>query len=229
MKKTLIWGVCGGLIALSVICAEATTVLEFGSAADTHGRIRKIGGNVTFEPGIVELKNISGDLYKAHVEISPIIIDPLSKVSSIIGDYYAADEELSTEGFEIFADIDGDTILDRVFYGDLDIDNLLVLDDAGTFDAEIAVDLSNLHLDNVAKMNAEWGGVPTLLTDLVNLGVLDLILNIVSQGGTDLAAAIDTGGLVPDIVLTGTAVPEPGVLSLMLFGALFLVRSIKKR
>lgn len=212
---------------------KAAVNLGFGSTESTHGKITKIGGDVVLNFGFLELKGLSSSdpLYKAKLEIDDAKIDPLSKSSSIIGAMYSIEELTSVEAFALFADVNSDSIYERILYGDLHLDNLLVIDDAGTVDAEISIDVNNLSLDNVAMMNTFWLGVPTILTDIVSAGYLDLVINIASAGGTNLAAGIDAGGLIPDLVISGTttSVPEPRVVSLMFLGLGIIYRSVRKK
>ncbi|MEW6535902.1 MAG: PEP-CTERM sorting domain-containing protein [Candidatus Auribacterota bacterium] len=205
--------------------------LGFGSTENTHGKITQMANQVILDFGFLELKDLmpSDNLYAAKVEISSAIIDTSSKVSSMFGAYYSINELFSSQAFALFADIDGDSSYERILYGDLQLDGLIVIDDAGSVDAELGVDITNLALDNVTMMNTEWGGVPSLLTDIVDLSFLDLVINILSAGGTDLEDAIDNKKLVPDLEVNGTvAVPEPGVYSMMLLGIGIVIRYLKK-
>ncbi|MCB1196229.1 hypothetical protein KDK77_08590 [bacterium] len=217
------------------VSANASTVLEFGSVAgESLGRITNLGGDITLKLGQLELKNLDSgdDLYRATVDFSDIIIDPLSK-QTIIGNTVTYDvyEDITVSGFALFAQVDNIGGLERIMYGDLEVDILLTTDAAGAIDADISVDVTNFTLDNVAKMNLHWGSVPSILNDFVAIGLADLIISITADGGLSIADAIDNGDFLPNLTVTGTlqVVPEPGVMGLSLLGFIYLAKRIKRK
>ncbi len=231
MKKSVLASLAGVLFMASWIgMADASITLEFGSGVGlTHGRLTPVGG-ITLELGDLELKNFSSmdPLYKAAVDMSDIAIDP-NPISTVAGFVmYDAWEKTTISGFALYADIAGDAALETILTGDLHIDYLIVNQSVGAIDTlEIAVDIDNIQLVN----SSLWTTVPSILTDLVNIGEADLALNIVASGQIDLNAAIQGSNLVRDIVVSGTvsAVPEPGVLALFAYGLVVAVRFRKQK
>jgi len=231
MKKNLLLFTAIGLLFVGIGCAEASTVMSFGSVeGSSHARITPVGG-ITLDFGTLELKDLDmgDDLYQAKVDISDVAINASSKVSNAGFALYEANEKSTTSGFTIFADIDNNSSLELILTGDIHIDNLLVFEEVGFVDAELDIDVDNFTIHNEAMMNAHWGGVPTLLETFVNLGLADLAIVLVSESGINLEDQIDSGNLVADIIVAGTleAVPEPGAMSLMLLGLLYFIKRKK--
>ena len=230
MKKSVLASLAGVLFLTSWIgMADASITLEFGSGVGlTHGRLTSVGGT-TLELGDLELKNFASTdpLYKTAVDMSDIAIDP--NPTSSVGGFvmYDAWEKTTINGFTLYADIAGDSALEKILTADLHIDYIVVNQSVGALDSlEIAVDIDNFQL-----VNSSLWTVPSILTDLVNIGEADLTLNIVAPGQIDLNNAITSGNLVRNIVVSGavSAVPEPGVLALFAYGLVVAVRFRKQK
>lgn len=227
MNKKLCAVLLGCLLGASIGHVNAAVVLQFGSAeGQTHGRFTTVGGE-TLELGDLELKNFAmGDpLYKAAVDFSDIGIDP-TPTSSFMGfTMFDAWEKSTIGGFSLYANIDADPALEQVLSADVHINYLLVNNASGFLDTlEVDVDIDNFQL-----VNENLWTVPDLLNDLVAAGMADLALNIVSLGNANLSDAIQNGDMVRDIVVSGTisAVPEPSVVALFVFGIAIFARKKK--
>ncbi|MDX9702825.1 MAG: hypothetical protein RBU23_07260 [Candidatus Auribacterota bacterium] len=231
MKKKLLVGLVGGILLMASLLgkADASVYLEFGSGEGlTHGKITSVGGTI-LDLGNLELKNLPfGDfLLGVAVEFSPIVIDPnpVSSVGGIV--LFDAWAQSIVSGFALYADVVGDSALELIMTADLYINNLLVIPPSTGFinTLEIAVDLNNFQLYNTDKFT-----VPSVLNNLVTLGIADLTIGILAPSNNDLSNAIQNGNLVRDIVVSGTiaAVPEPAVMALFAYGLVLAVRYRKK-
>ena len=231
MKKNLLLFIAIGLITIGIGCAEASTVMSFGSVeGSSHARITPVGG-ITLDFGTLELKDLDmgDDLFQAKVDISDVSINTASKVSNMGFALYEASEKDTSSGFTLWADIDNNASLELILTADIHIDNLLVFNEVGFVDAELAIDVDNFTIHNEAMMISEWGGVPALLDTFITMGLADLAVVLTSESGINLEDQIDSGNLVPDIIVAGTlqAVPEPGAMSLMLLGLLYFIKRKK--